>query len=169
MSAEMNNRPYPKQTNRPLKSIMNTGAEADVYSGSFQKTKGRQRVNNSLPPSPPDQPQTELVPLNGVDLRAPFRVQHPKNSQESKSEEQNKKEEQVDETHIPTFLSKTYELVNDPQNKEHVHWNNTDSGFIVKKQNEFSEKVLPKYFKHNNFSSFVRQLNMYNFKKSRNS
>ncbi|KAI3967643.1 hypothetical protein MKW92_040376 [Papaver armeniacum] len=46
-----------------------------------------------------------------------------------------------------------------------VSWNSTGTGFVVWSPQEFSELLLPKYFKHKNFSSFIRQLNTYGFKK----
>lgn len=66
------------------------------------------------------------------------------------------------------FLVKTFNFVTDPASDDIISWNKEGDGFIVKQVNKFSEEVLPKYFKHNNFSSFIRQLNMYDFHKSRN-
>ena len=39
--------------------------------------------------------------------------------------------------------------------------------FLIKNAHAFSEVVLPKFWKHNNLQSFIRQLNMYSFQKTR--
>ncbi|XP_077245660.1 heat stress transcription factor B-2b-like [Tasmannia lanceolata] len=67
---------------------------------------------------------------------------------------------------LPTpFLTKTYQLVEDPSVDDVISWNEDGSTFIVWRPAEFARDLLPKYFKHNNFSSFVRQLNTYGFRK----
>ncbi|CAL9759126.1 unnamed protein product [Musa acuminata subsp. burmannicoides] len=67
---------------------------------------------------------------------------------------------------LPTpFLTKTYQLVDDPAVDDVISWNEDGSTFVVWRPAEFASDLLPKYFKHNNFSSFVRQLNTYGFRK----
>ncbi|PNH06799.1 Heat stress transcription factor A-1d [Tetrabaena socialis] len=65
----------------------------------------------------------------------------------------------------PPFLIKTYDLVDDAETESIVSWGADGSSFVVWKPPEFARDLLPKHFKHNNFSSFVRQLNTYGFRK----
>ena len=62
---------------------------------------------------------------------------------------------------VPPFLSKTFDLVDDPSLDPIISWGSTGASFVVWDPVEFARLVLPRNFKHNNFSSFVRQLNTY--------
>ncbi|GAB4831470.1 hypothetical protein Ancab_005487 [Ancistrocladus abbreviatus] len=66
---------------------------------------------------------------------------------------------------LPPFLSKTYEMVDDPGCNPVVSWSVSNESFIVWDPAIFSRDLLPRFFKHNNFSSFIRQLNTYGFRK----
>ncbi|KAI9250002.1 HSF-type DNA-binding-domain-containing protein [Sporodiniella umbellata] len=68
-------------------------------------------------------------------------------------------------SHTNTFVHKLYNMVVDTHYQHLISWSYPGTSFIVCNLLEFSKDVLPKHFKHNNFSSFVRQLNMYGFHK----
>ncbi|KAL6970950.1 hypothetical protein U1Q18_030628 [Sarracenia purpurea var. burkii] len=63
------------------------------------------------------------------------------------------------------FLLKTYDMVDDSTTDEIVSWSSNKNSFVVWNPPEFARLLLPMYFKHNNFSSFIRQLNTYGFRK----
>ncbi|OAY55693.1 heat stress transcription factor A-6b [Manihot esculenta] len=65
----------------------------------------------------------------------------------------------------PPFLTKTYDIVEDTATNHIVSWSRGNNSFVVWDPQTFTMSLLPRYFKHNNFSSFVRQLNTYGFRK----
>ncbi|XP_067407980.1 heat shock factor protein 4 [Emydura macquarii macquarii] len=68
-------------------------------------------------------------------------------------------------SNVPAFLTKLWTLVEDPETNHLICWSTNGTSFHVFDQGQFAKEVLPKYFKHNNMASFVRQLNMYGFRK----
>ncbi|KAF9488506.1 hypothetical protein BDN71DRAFT_1403220, partial [Pleurotus eryngii] len=66
---------------------------------------------------------------------------------------------------VPAFLQKLFEMVNDPSNADLIRWSDAGDSFFVLDHERFARQVLGRWFKHQNFSSFVRQLNMYGFHK----
>ncbi|GMI99819.1 heat shock transcription factor A8 [Hibiscus trionum] len=66
---------------------------------------------------------------------------------------------------VAPFLRKCYEMVDDEATDSIISWTQNNDSFIIWDLTEFSVGLLPQYFKHNNFASFIRQLNIYGFRK----
>ncbi|KAJ7102956.1 HSF-type DNA-binding-domain-containing protein [Mycena crocata] len=63
------------------------------------------------------------------------------------------------------FVTKLYQMITDAKSSHFISWTELGTSFVVSNVGEFSRSILGSHFKHNNFSSFVRQLNMYGFHK----
>ena len=58
-----------------------------------------------------------------------------------------------------------YEICSAENLKSIIHWTDDGKAFKIESRELFEEHVLPKFYKHSNFNSFQRQLNMYDFHK----
>ncbi|CAO2203787.1 unnamed protein product [Urochloa humidicola] len=65
------------------------------------------------------------------------------------------------------FVAKTYEMVADAATDAVVSWAPGGAGnsFVVCDPQALAVGLLPRFFKHANFASFIRQLNIYGFRK----
>ena len=64
------------------------------------------------------------------------------------------------------FPSKTYAMINGLDGTV-GGWSDAGDSMVILDAENFASEVIPQYFKHNNFRSFVRQLNFYGFRKLR--
>jgi len=65
---------------------------------------------------------------------------------------------------VPLFLRKTYHMI-DTCDPKIASWADDGLTFFIKDIEKFASEIIGQFFKHNNFSSFVRQLNFYGFRK----
>lgn len=68
------------------------------------------------------------------------------------------------EKKYPLFLNKTFAMLKTSRT-DIATWAEDGLSFYIIDQARFVDSVIPQYFKHSNFSSFVRQLNFYGFRK----
>jgi hypothetical protein len=88
-------------------------------------------------------------------MKSIIRKRHRDSSDDEKSQKEESKKNEM-----PSFLLKLYQILETNEYNSIIEWGDNGRYFIVKNLNEFTDKVLPKFFKHNNFSSFVRQVSL---------
>ncbi|EGB09370.1 hypothetical protein AURANDRAFT_71265 [Aureococcus anophagefferens] len=71
-----------------------------------------------------------------------------------------------EQSEASAFLSKTYAMINGLDGTV-GGWSDAGDSMVILDAENFASEVIPQYFKHNNFRSFVRQLNFYGFRKLR--
>ncbi|KAL2020122.1 hypothetical protein VTK56DRAFT_8727 [Thermocarpiscus australiensis] len=76
-----------------------------------------------------------------------------------------KREAQAKRKQIPPFVQKLSSFLDESRNTDLIRWSDKGDSFIVLDEDEFARTLIPELFKHNNYASFVRQLNMYGFHK----
>ncbi|EKG15969.1 Heat shock factor (HSF)-type DNA-binding protein [Macrophomina phaseolina MS6] len=76
-----------------------------------------------------------------------------------------RKEAQAKRKQIPPFVQKLSSFLDNSNHTDLIRWSDDGNSFIVLDEDEFAKTLIPELFKHNNYASFVRQLNMYGFHK----
>ncbi|TQV98035.1 hypothetical protein V2A60_006264 [Cordyceps javanica] len=76
-----------------------------------------------------------------------------------------KREAHTKRKQIPPFVQKLSSFLEERKNEDLIRWSERGDSFIVLDEDEFAKTLIPELFKHNNYASFVRQLNMYGFHK----
>jgi heat shock transcription factor 1 len=66
---------------------------------------------------------------------------------------------------VAAFITKVWKILENQDYQRLISWSECGKNVIIHDYPNFSKEILPRYFKHNNFNSFVRQLNLYGFRK----
>ena len=66
------------------------------------------------------------------------------------------------------FLEKLFKILKMKKYNKIIKWNDDGTTVIILDPIKFSNKILKTFCKHDNYTSFVRQLNLYGFHKNKN-
>ena len=64
-----------------------------------------------------------------------------------------------------SFLSKLYDILNNHNYNNVISWDKDGKKVVISDVVKLCKDILPKFYKHRNLSSFIRQLNLYGFHK----
>lgn len=81
----------------------------------------------------------------------------PKATTKKRTSKGGKKKSTTESVQAPIFLKKTFQMI-DTCDPSIATWTEDGSMFMIKDTDIFASQIICQYFKHNNFSSFVRQL-----------
>ena len=68
-------------------------------------------------------------------------------------------------TTVAQFTATLYEILGEDKSEVHCHWSDDGERVVFLDSDAFARSVCPRYFRHSKWTSFVRMLNIYEFRK----
>lgn len=69
------------------------------------------------------------------------------------------------ELKLTNFIKKLYQILGEPKYAQYISWSDDGVGFFIHDPILFTQNVIPIFFSHKSYNSFVRQLNFYSFRR----
>lgn len=107
----------------------------------------------------------EFPPAPGYEMQGPSQGYSNQEDDLDQQALRAKRDAEAKRKQIPPFVQKLSSFLKDPAKEGLIRWSRKGDSFIVIDEDEFARTLIPELFKHNNYASFVRQLNMYGFHK----
>ena len=64
-----------------------------------------------------------------------------------------------------SFLSRLFDILSNSNYNSVISWDEEGKKVVIYDVTKLCKDILPKFYKHRNYSSFIRQLNLYGFHK----
>lgn len=148
---------------------IHSGLIPNVYSSGSYAQQHPMQQNQSYAASAPHTPMANQAAYQPVDsgsmIQRHMQLHSKPTSDVAQPDKVGGPESLLRQKSAPDFACKLYRILQEPSFRNIVCWGSKGDSFVVRSSTEFSRVVLPQYFKHNNWASFVRQLNKYDFHK----
>eukprot|EP00127_Corallochytrium_limacisporum_P004937 Clim_evm11s195 gene=Clim_evmTU11s195 len=105
--------------------------------------------------------QSQTAPATGTPSEA--RMKGRSSDESSGSDERNPEEDDDNRVVGHGFINQLLKIVEDDKDGEMIKWTQDGKSLVVYNRDKFAAEIIPRYFKHNRISSFIRQLNLYGF------
>jgi heat shock transcription factor len=132
-----------------------TNAVATTTQHDVEPVPRRRKKRKAAAASEPDPVKDGLVAVDATE------------DEHEQEEEEEEEQGNLSEQAASPFLRTLWRMLSDSTVSEYIHWNEAGNAVVIPDSVAFAHHAVSRYFRHQRFDSFVRQMNLYGFRRSK--